>query len=402
MHRHGDANRHLVREADAGGTGPPAQVTAGVERTVHGPVFATGMVGGKPVAFTVQRSTFKAELDSAVSFVALNGDRVTDPATFQQAMSSLTGSFNWLYVDDQHVAYFHSGLYPIRATGIDPDLPSWGTGQWEWKGFLPASRHPQAVDPAKGWIDSWNNKPAHGWRAADSHWSFGPVHRVQMLAKQLKTRIPQGDVTPADMVQIMANASTVDLRGQADLPSILKAIGRDRKLSLYLDLLRNWVKHGTHRIDRDGDGKYDDQAQVAFMDAWWPILIHKMFDPVLGGLYGDAPMGFDDHPGPVGSSFIDGYYGYVQKAVRMALGRHVPDPYRVLRCGDGTLAGCRRVLIESIKATIGKLGADAQKWHADEKGDEIDYSAVGLVDVPNMPWQNRPTFQQVVEVSTHR
>src|SRR5207248_11608320 len=142
--------------------------------------------------------------------------------------------------DAAQAASFHSGLTPIRAKGVDPDLPSWGTGRWEWKGFLPAKDHPQAVDPAKGWIDSWNNKPAREWRAADSKWAYGPVHRVQLLAKQLQRRIPKNNVTAADMVQIMLNASTVDLRGRQDLPWMLKAIGSDPKDADALDALKTW------------------------------------------------------------------------------------------------------------------------------------------------------------------
>ena len=100
------------------------------------------------VEYAQQRSTFGGELDSALSFVLLNSNQVTSPATFFTAMSKLSGSFNWLYTSAQHIAYFHSGLYPIRAKGVDPDLPSWGTGQWEWQGFVSAAAHPQAVDPA--------------------------------------------------------------------------------------------------------------------------------------------------------------------------------------------------------------------------------------------------------------
>ncbi|HEX2267752.1 MAG TPA: penicillin acylase family protein, partial [Actinomycetota bacterium] len=105
---------------------PPTEVEAHVKRTVHGPVFSTGTVGGRPVAFTLQRSTFFGELDSAVPFYLLNSGRVTDARSFIKTMGRLTGSFNWLYVDDQDVAFFHSGKYPIRADGVDPTLPSWG------------------------------------------------------------------------------------------------------------------------------------------------------------------------------------------------------------------------------------------------------------------------------------
>ena len=138
------------------------------------PTWLTGDVSALAHAAYDHRSLPSGELDSALSFVLLNSNQVTSPATFFTAMSKLTGSFNWLYTSAQNIAYFHSALYPIRAKGVDPDLPSWGTGRWEWKGFLPAKDHPQAVDPAKGWIDSWNNKPAHGWRAADSKWAYGP------------------------------------------------------------------------------------------------------------------------------------------------------------------------------------------------------------------------------------
>jgi hypothetical protein len=59
-------------------------------------------------------------------------------------------------------------------------------------------------------------------------------------------------------------------------------------------------------------------------------------------------------------------------------------------------------VIASIRATVKKLGSDPDTWNADEKADQIVYSSVGVVDVPNMPWQNRPTFQQVVEATSHR
>jgi hypothetical protein len=47
--------------------------------------------------------------------------------------------------------------------------------------------------------------------------------------------------------------------------------------------------------------------------------------------------------------------------------------------------------------------ADALQYEATGAADDaISYKAVGLVSVPDSPWQNRPTFQQVVEVTSHR
>ena len=118
-------------------------MTAQVERTIHGPVIARGVVDGIPAAFASQRTTFFKELDTSGAFALANNGRMNTPQAFRHAFSLMTGSFNWLYVNDRHLAYFHSGNYPIRAPGVDPDLPVWGTGQWEWRGMVPVSEHPQ-------------------------------------------------------------------------------------------------------------------------------------------------------------------------------------------------------------------------------------------------------------------
>src|SRR5437667_8881252 len=44
---------------------------------------------------------------------------------------------NWTYVDSRDVAYSMSGKLPIRNPHVNPNFPAWGTGQWEWQGFVP-------------------------------------------------------------------------------------------------------------------------------------------------------------------------------------------------------------------------------------------------------------------------
>jgi hypothetical protein len=128
-----------------------------------------------------------------------------------------------------------------------------------------------------------------------------------------------------------------------------------------------------------------------------------MFDPSMKRLYGLASTPFLDSPHRhVGSAFLEGYEGQVQKAVRMALRLPVGSKYRVLRCADGTRRGCRGALIRSLRATVQRLGEDPGTYRAPVARDEIDFEAVGLLDVASIPWQNRPTFQQVVQVRSHR
>ncbi|HJP67099.1 MAG TPA: penicillin acylase family protein, partial [Actinomycetota bacterium] len=365
-----------LAKPSAGGIAPPTVVSAHVERTIHGPVFARGIVQGHPAAFASQRTTFLRELDSSGTFALANSGTMSTPNDFFDAFSLMTGSFNWLYVNDRQVAYFHSGTYPRRAPGVDPDLPVWGTGQWEWRGFVPgdlsgADVHPRAIDPPAGFFTNWNNKPAPRFRSADNQYGYGTIHRVQMLSKRLAPVVARGRVRPSDVVRAMADAATVDLRGQEVVPYLLRLIGSDRRLAPYTRLLRRWVASGAHRVDRDGNGQYDDSPAVALMDAWWDRVVRAAFDPTLGGLYDLIPLPFDDEnrTDGLGSSFQGGYYGYLQKTARMLLGDHVAQPYRVLRCADGTLAGCRQAVRDSLAAAVAALGPDPSKWNANEAGD---------------------------------
>ncbi len=390
-------------EACAGGGGP--RVTATVLRTVHGRVFARARVRGLPVALARERSTFRRELDAAVGYMRLDAGAAT-PEAFRHALEAMPGSFNWAHVDRRRACFFHSGLFPLRAPGVDPDLPSWGTGEWEWRGLLAPEAHPFACDPEEGFLASWNNRPARDWRAADSSFSFGSVHRVDALAARARRALARGlPLGPGEAVAIVAAAAFVDLRGERVLPAalrVLAAAGTPIEASLEA-LLEAWIEAGAPRRDRDGDGRYEHAAAVALLDAWYPRMVRAVFDPDLSGLFGLVPMAFDDPPGPLGSAYQSGYYGYLEKAFRMALGEPVASPFERLRCGDGSLAGCAAALRESLDAATAELAArfgsaDPAAWRADPARDRIEFRPFGVASIPPMPWQNRPTFQQVVQV----
>jgi acyl-homoserine lactone acylase PvdQ len=287
---------------------------------------------------------------------------------------------------------------------VDPDFPSWGTGEWEWQGLLPATAQPYDVDPKQGFMVSWNNKPARGWRAADGNHSYTSVYRSQMLERRLRARVEKGKVTLAEAVGITADAATVDLRGEQVLPDALALVKRAKDLRAYARILRNWVRTGAHRLDRDGDGRYENEAAVALMDAWWEPLIHAVFDPQLEGLYHLVGVGFHDSPGNhLGSAFQGGYYGTVKKALRQALGRAVRAPYAALRCAGGKKKQCAAAVQESLRQAVANLtdrfgSPDSSDWTFDPGEDEIRFAVAGLAVVPPIAWQNRPTFQQAVQI----
>ena len=49
--------------------------------------------------------------------------RWSSPAEFMKAACRIQYTFNWFYIDRKHIAYFNSGINPVRAKRAHPDLP---------------------------------------------------------------------------------------------------------------------------------------------------------------------------------------------------------------------------------------------------------------------------------------
>ena len=312
----------------------------------------TATVGGAPVAIAEARSTYQHEIDSVVAYKRLNSGEVTSPRSFQRAFGRENFAFNHFYVDKRHIAYITDGWYPRRAKGVDPSLPAWGTGEWDWQGFDPATfaskrlsyrQLPKQVDPERGYFTNWNNKQAPGWRAADDNFAFGSLQRVQRLQKRVRAGIRgRRKMTLTRLTKAMADAATVDLRGQVSFPLLRKVLGKrsPAKVRGPLRLLASWAKAGGHRRDLDGDGLYEHGGAVALMDAWWERLMPGVFEPALGAPLVERIRAINPYaqtPDGQGSSFFDGWHGYLDKDLRRLLGRRVKHPLSRRYCGGGKL-----------------------------------------------------------------
>src|SRR4051794_24749508 len=407
---------------------PAGSETITSERTKLGIVTARAKIKGKPVVYTRLRTTYGHETDSALGFSYFNDPgKVHDAKSFQAAASLIGYTFNWFYVDSRKIAYFNSGYNPTRAPRTDPDLPVRSNREWRgWNAdtnvprYDPARTHPQAVNPS--FLTSWNNKQAPGTRAADGNWGYGPTYRSKTLDDGIRKATKSGrrKIGRAQLVQAMENAATVDLRGDAVLPWILTVAGhpRDKTLAKALNDLRAWHKSGAHRIDRNQDGNYEQASAIRVMDAWWPRLVRAEFQPVLGRRLFDSIEGMNElsndpnnHGQHLGSAWQSGWYGYVIKDLRTMLGRKVRGRYSRVYCGRGDVSRCRAALLSSLRAALKvdprKLYADPVCADAGQSGDQTCYDAIyfrplGAITQPLLPWQNRPTFQQVVSVEGHR
>jgi acyl-homoserine lactone acylase PvdQ len=401
---------------------PPGSETLTAYRTVHGIVYARGRVHGKAVAFVHARSTYFHEADSALGFSELNDpNAIRGPASFQHAAAKINFLFNWAYVDAKHISYYMSGWMPQRARGTSPDFPILGTGQYDWKGYdpathsadwLPFAKHPHVTDQA--YLASWNNKQAPGWAAADDQWGYGPVFRQQLIADRIKADIAHGHkINIAQLVQSMEEPATEDLRAVLLLPTILRAVGHPHspKLEHALAELRRWRAAGGHRRRKSAGAKHDLYTRaIELMDAWWPKLLKAEFKPMLGSqpyaairkmiLFG-------------GLDFAEGWFGYVSKDLRRVFRiGHERARYSQAYCGNlphhhfsasALRRRCRAALVSSLSAALKVkprqlYGDVCPKDPEPACADENRWTEVSAITIPSFPYQNRPTFQQVVEL----
>jgi acyl-homoserine lactone acylase PvdQ len=409
-------DRHVHEETavpTAAAPGLPTTYRFLVLRTEHGIVQLRTTVDGAPVAIVHQRSTYGRELDSALGFERLgNPDYVQDAAGFTQAVAAIDYTFNWFYADDRDIAYYSSGRLPLRAEGTDPHLPRWGDAAYDWQGWLGLDEHPQEINPPSGHLVSWNNKQAPEFGAADDQWGYGPVHRSLALSDRLEVLVAEGGVTTTSLAAAVQDAATVDSRARHTLPDLLDGIGEDPALAEATDLLRGWVERGAHRIDRDRDGAYADEAAIALFDTWWGVDSEGAAQDVLRGTLGDLvselPARLDDHPRQGLGSAWNGvaWYGYVAKDLARVRGTD-PGAWSRTYCGGGDAVTCQEDLRASLRAAVDRALAEqgvasVAELTYDKHIDDIRSVTAGVVGVRDIDWQNRPTFQQVVGFPGHR
>jgi acyl-homoserine lactone acylase PvdQ len=416
---------------------PAGSYTMTVHRTRYGLLTHTALVDGTPTGYTSLRSTYQHEAESVIGFQKLNDPAfVTGATTFQQAVSDVNYTFNWFYVDSRDSAYFNSGTNPVRPANVDPSLPIAATPAGEWSGwdpttntttYTPASQHPRSVN--QDYYANWNNRQVKGFAVAG--FGNGSVHRGDLLDTPVKSAIASGEkITRTGLTQIMEKAALTDLRGRFVLPQILAVIDSapvtDATQATAVAELRTWLAAGALRTETSpGSHTYADADAVRIMDAWWPLLVQAEFRPGLGAaLYeqlatvlqvDESPSGNTSSGGThvqdvrhKGSSFQYGWWSYVDKDLRAVLGRPVAGALGEKYCGAGVLADCRMALLTSLTQAIGTPAsatypADSycsagDAWCADA----IVQSPLGGITQDKISWQNRPTYQQVVEFPAAR
>jgi hypothetical protein len=215
----------------------------------------------------------------------------------------------------------------------------------------------------------------------------GSVHRVELFDKFPKrVRLP-------DDVSIMNRAATEDVRSLVwpVVSDVLRTgAAPNPRAAQVVALLDDWVRRDAPRLDANGDRLYDDPA-VTIMDATWRPIAAAVLKPVVGSLL-DAVSDVRGLGGLAGESYVD-------KDLRTLLGRKVNGKFNLRYCGNGQLVSCRDSLWTTVDQVARVLeavqGPDPRTWHSTAARTTF---TPGLIP-DTIPFTNRPTFQQVLELS---
>src|SRR4029077_3223399 len=176
--------------------GRPDPVQLDVLVTRHGPLLH-GVL--KDELGPLMQGVLKNELAPlALRWTALDGGRTmdalleaaraTDWASFRAAMADVSGAtLSACYADtDGHIGYVLAGGLPDRAKGDGRmPVPGW-TGEYEWRGMLPASANPSRSDPPEGYIGDGNDRPVTDPSSAAFIGEWDPGFRAGHLIAAVK------------------------------------------------------------------------------------------------------------------------------------------------------------------------------------------------------------------------
>ncbi len=184
-------------------------VTVPIWRSSHGPIIEPLQFNpAEPPAIIISWAYAHWKKDLQAIETMLQLARAESIAEFGEGIEIFPVSQHTTYIDrDGNIAYWMGGYDPIRATGVDPRLPSIGNGTMEWTG----QRRPIVHDEntAQGWYGGWNNKSTFDYNNSFNNpgYAFGPSHRSHVVQEYLSTH---DNITFEEMRDLGLNIATTD------------------------------------------------------------------------------------------------------------------------------------------------------------------------------------------------
>ena len=187
--------------------------------------------------------------------------------------------FNFMYADAAgHIAYWHTGRIPVRASGHDPRLPAPGDGTFDWRGYLDPQLWPHVVDPAQGFLASWNNKPQQSWLDSGDGSLWGVQQRV---GQPMSLLAASAKLDQTSLWQVARRTAELDLRDTLGFRPLLTQLAQRSDLTATeraaLAEVAAWDGTAFYPDGAERDGSGNETGKVkypafAIMSAWFHAL----------------------------------------------------------------------------------------------------------------------------------
>jgi penicillin amidase len=317
-------------------------------RSVHGPIESMDVKNN--VAYARSRTYAMLELESMAGWI--DNSQAKNFEDFVTAARRMSISITWLYADNKgNIGTAFCGKYPIRHPEQDIRLPTPGTGERDWRGFLAPEDVPHVMNPKRGTIVNWNNLPAVGWHSPGIF--TGRAHGSEEIIRFFEARpvITVDDVKESVRLGAFNDRSVPYFRLML-LDAVSLLAGGDATLKPAADAIAAW--DGLW-LDRDHDGKWDATGAAIF-DTWFHHLTNELFAPekvgsiskLLSYKKGSLSFGL-----PYGSTVTQ----------NILEGKNSPVRLKGDYLGGAT---ADEVMVKALRAAIAELqaekGSDPAKW----------------------------------------
>lgn len=341
-------------------------ITLEVYRSVHGPIVAFDRVN--KIAFAKAMSFWDQELETMRMLWGVYQARSIEEVG--KAASLGVASFNFFCATKKgEIGFWYCGRPPIRAEGVDPRLPVWGTGEYDWKGILPFEQMPHLINPKQGFLVNWNNKPAPWWDNSDTPF-WGAIFRVQRLIDLAKSK-PL--LTPDDLKQMIIDIASYDLDAEHLKPFLLQAARK------YKEKLIPEMRQAIRYLEAWDNHAYEGCVAKTIFDEWLNTFRARVFMDEYGDFLDRNLFNLAIQPSLILYT-LQGKKATVPRLHDFFNGK----------VWDQVVLEALREALQSLKR---KHGDEMSRWR-------YHVPRMRLAPLPDVPYSNRGTYIQVVELSS--
>lgn len=327
------------------------------EMTIYGPVILKST--GTGVAYVRRSSIWMKEVASIEGALAMaRSDEISD---VQSAARKVTANMNAFVASNKDgIAYFYTGLVPIRSPKLDPRFPMPAGKEHDWLGLVPFEKMPFCINPSQGWFANWNNKPVAWWPNFDTP-VWGVIFRNENITALMNK---QSVFLSTDFENFARTIATTDITSLRLVPFLTKSALFDPSDEI-------GMQARSYLMDWDGE-RLDGSVARAIYNQWFSALQEELFLWKTGNFVS-----------------LENFRLLAQPSVVLrALRKETRIDYTTDRpVGLITTAAFQKA-IDRLRTSNGD---DPSKW-------QFRASRIALPNMPEIIYSDRGTYIQIVEL----